>query len=78
MYTLQDLTLDRTQKRNNDEPLWEKKGQKLNKCLCKAYISDVTMVTVLLISEGDNEPKCLACVMMWFCQNCSYGATGLF
>lgn len=30
------------------------KGTKLNKCLCKAYICGVTMVNVLLISEGDN------------------------
>lgn len=33
------------------------KGTQLNKCLCKAHVCGVIMVTVLLISERDDEPN---------------------
>lgn len=53
------------------------KGMQLNKCLCKAHVCGVVMVTVLLISEVDNEPKCLqsyeAGMMKWYDQNCCNG-----
>lgn len=48
LYVLQRLTLDRIQIHNSYEPLWEKKGTKLNKCLCKANVRGVVMVTVLI------------------------------
>lgn len=46
------------------------------KCLCKDHVCGVILVTVPLISEGDNEPICVqsyeACMMKWYHQNCSY------
>lgn len=46
------------------------KGTQLNKCLCKAHVCGVFMVTVLSNLDRDNHPECLQS-FQWY-HNSSY------
>lgn len=71
LYVLQGLTVDRIQ--ISYEPIWEKKGTQLNKCLCKAHVCGVIMVNVLLISEGTKMSAAVrGLYIKWYYQNCSW------